>query len=172
METNNSAEMNKIVMLAYDLWVDGEVMDSADRNDPLIYLQGHGNIIPGLEKEIEGMKPGEKKTVIVQPEEGYGVLIEDSLVELDRSLFPEDYDPEIGEMLTLQDENDEIITAFITAFDDQIIEVDLNHPLAGKDLKFDIEVIEVSDATDEDIAAGHIHSGCDVCGGCDGGECH
>lgn len=164
---------NKVVSISYELWVDGMLEDSADQAYPLQYLHGHQNIIPGLEKALEGLSVGEKKTVIVPPEEGYGELLEDSLVTLERAIFPEEYNLEIGESLHLrQDDTEEIYTAYIQSYDDQNVVLDLNHPLAGKDLKFEVEVVEIRDASAHELEAGHIHSGCSACGGhCGEGGC-
>ncbi|HNY19583.1 MAG TPA: peptidylprolyl isomerase [Flexilinea sp.] len=171
MENKIPAGNNKVVSLAYTLWVDGEPIDSADINNPLVYLHGHDNIIPGLENELNGLFPGEKKTVIVSPEDGYGELMPDSIVELDRSLFPEDYIPALGSVLHLQDESDQVYTAYIQDFNENSVIVDLNHPLAGKELKFDIEIVEVRDASEGELKAGHIHHDCSSCGGCEDGSC-
>ena len=170
MSENISAADGKVVSLAYTLWVDGQQKDFADANDPLVYLHGNENIIQGLEREITGMLPGEKKTVNVAAADGYGELMEDAIVELERSMFPAEFIPEIDESINLQDESEQVFTSFITSFDDNVLEVDLNHPLAGKDLKFDIEIIDVRDASEHEIEAGHIHSGCD-CSGCESGCC-
>jgi len=137
----------------------------------LVYLHGHNNIIPGLENELNGLFPGEKKTVIVSPEDGYGELMPDSIVELDRSLFPEDYIPALGSVLHLQDESDQVYTAYIQDFNENSVIVDLNHPLAGKELKFDIEIVEVRDASEGELKAGHIHHDCSSCSGCEDGSC-
>ncbi len=121
---------------------------------------------------MAGLSAGEKTTVVVPPAEGYGERIEESFINLDRSLFPEGYSFEIGEALHLQDdESDEIFTAYIASYNDENVQVDLNHPLAGKDLKFEVEVVDVREATEEELEAGHIHSsGCSSdCSSCGGG---
>lgn len=157
---------NKVVSLAYSLWVDEMLEDAADVNAPLEYLHGHQNIIPGLEKAIEGLAIGDRKTVIVQPEDGYGELLEESIVNLERSIFPEEFELEIGSPLHLrEDESGEVFQAYIQSYDDQNVTLDLNHPLAGKELKFEVEVVGIRDASAHELEAGHIHFGCSSCGG-------
>lgn len=163
-----------VVSVAYTLWVDEKITDSADSLNPLYYIHGKENIIRGLEKELTGLKPGDKKIILVEPEDGYGEKMADSLVELEKSLFPEDFAPAIGMPLNLQDgETGQIFQGTIESFDDVIIRVDLNHPLAGKQLKFEAEVVEVRPATEHELSAGHIHqgAGCSGCNSCGGGGC-
>lgn len=159
-----------VVGLAYTLFVDSAVADSAPAADPLEYLQGHGNLIPGLEKELEGKKVGEKKTVVVQPEEGYGEYDPEGLVSLDRGLFPEGFPILKGQHVHLTDDNDNHMVAYITDWTDDTVNVDLNHPMAGKELTFECEIVSLRPATAEEIEAGGVNTGegcgcdCDSCG--------
>lgn len=170
MTNENVVADNKVVDIAYTLWVDDKVYDSSDASDPLKYLHGHNNIIPGLENAIVGMKIGEKKSVVVEPKDGYGEISDDEPISLDRSMFPAGFDLTVGNPLHLQDEDTEqIITAYIVDYDDNVVKVDLNHPLAGKTLAFDIEVIDLRDALPMELRHGHPHTGCSSCAGCGGG---
>ncbi len=164
-----------VVSIAYTLWVDDVITDSADPGNPLDYIHGKENIIRGLEKELAGLKVGDKKIVLVTPEDGYGERVADSQVELERDLFPEDFEPALGMSLNLQDgETGQVFQGVIEEFDDAIVRVDLNHPLAGKQLKFETEVVEIRPATEHELSAGHIHNGggCSGCSGCGGGGCN
>ena len=93
-----------VVGLAYTLYVENAVEDSAPASDPLEYLHGHGNLISGLEKALEGLKVGDKKNVTVEPEEAYGEYDPESVIVLDREIFPEDFPIEKGQLVPLQDD--------------------------------------------------------------------
>ncbi len=172
MDKKYLVEDNMVVSLAYILWVDDEIADSADSLNPLDYIHGKGNIIPGLEKELVGLKTGDKKIVVVEPADGYGERMEESVIELERSLFPEDYEPEIGNSLNLQDdESDQVFTGYIDGFDDQVVRIDLNHPMAGKQLKFETEIIGIRPASEHELEIGHLHQDCSRCSGCGDNGC-
>lgn len=179
-ESNFSAvRKDLVVTLDYVLTVEGEEVD----NGPIEYLQGHNNIIPGLEKEIEGMALGETKSVKVSASEAYGELDPDAIVNLPLDSFPKDYALELGEPLHLSDDQGRTFTGYIEAISADHVEVNLNHPLAGKELLFTATVSGLRAATEDELAAGHLHtSGCGGChaedddmdcgsGGCGSGGC-
>ncbi|MBR9868677.1 peptidylprolyl isomerase [uncultured Amphritea sp.] len=147
----------KIVLIHYTLKnLDDEVMDSSEGAEPLAYLHGTGSIVPGLEKELEGKQAGDKLNVEVSPEEGYGELNPELIQEVDRAAFEGVDNIEVGMRFMAQ-------TAWgqqpvvVTAITDETVIVDGNHPLADQTLKFDVEVVEVRDATEEELAHGHAH---------------
>lgn len=147
----------KIVLIHYTLKnLDDEVMDSSEGAEPLAYLHGTGSIVPGLEKELEGKQTGDKLNVEVSPEEGYGELNPELIQEVDRAAFEGVDNIEVGMRFMAQ-------TAWgqqpvvVTAITDETVIVDGNHPLADQTLKFDVEVVEVRDATEEELAHGHAH---------------
>jgi len=147
----------KIVLIHYTLTnLDDEVMDSSEGAEPLAYLHGTGSIVPGLEKELEGKQAGDKLNVEVSPEEGYGELNPELIQEVDRAAFEGVDNIEVGMRFMAQ-------TAWgqqpvvVTAITDETVIVDGNHPLADQTLKFDVEVVEVRDATEEELAHGHAH---------------
>ncbi|MEH6579373.1 MAG: peptidylprolyl isomerase [Amphritea sp.] len=147
----------KVVLIHYTLTnVDGEVMDSSEGSDPLAYLQGMGNIVPGLEKEMLGKQAGDKVNVEVSPEEGYGELNDELVQEVERSAFDGVDDIQVGMRFMAQTAWGEQ-PVIVTALTDETVTVDGNHPLAGQTLKFDVELVEVRDATEEELEHGHVH---------------
>jgi FKBP-type peptidyl-prolyl cis-trans isomerase SlyD len=153
--------MNKprVVTIHYTLTDDGgEVLDSSREGEPFSYLEGAGNIIPGLEKELKDAKAGDKKSVKVAAKDAYGEKREDMIVQVPRSQFPADVKLKVGDRFRSGDDHHSPIFTVIAAQDDQIT-LDGNHPLAGKDLDFDVEVTHVRQATDEEVSHGHAHDG-------------
>jgi len=154
---------NNVVTMDYELRIDGEVVDTSEDGDPIVFLQGAGQIIPGLEKAIYGLTAGDKKSVTVAPEDGYGEIDPDSIVEVPKDEFPEDFPLELGVEITVntEDEDDESLEeemeATIVAINEDTITLDFNHPLAGKSLNFDVSILEVREATPEEIEHGHVH---------------
>ncbi|MFC6591109.1 peptidylprolyl isomerase [Deinococcus lacus] len=146
---------DKVVEIAYTLRVDGDVVDQSEANEPLTYLHGHGNIIPGLEKALEGKNPGDEVKVTVQPEEGYGAYDESAVEELDLADF--DDDVEVGAVYFGETEEGELIPFTVLGLNGDKIEVDYNHMLAGEVLDFDVKVLDVRDATPEELEHGHAH---------------
>lgn len=167
MDTENKpfvVEDNVVVTMNYSLSIDGEVVDSSEGedNDPIIFLQGAGQIISGLEKSIYGLKIGDKKSVTVDPKDGYGEVDPESIVEVPKDEFPEDFPLELGVEITVNaddedEEGDEEMEATIVAVNDTTVTLDFNHPLAGKTLNFDVHIIDIREATTEEIEHGHVH---------------
>jgi len=160
---------NMVVVLDYVLTVDGNEVDA----NSMPYLHGHGNIIPGLESAISGMKLGETKDILVKAADAYGEYDEESLVKVNRDSFPKDFEIKLGSPLRIRDENGHIFSGTITALGQDTIELDLNHPMAGKDLFFKATISDIRKATPEELAHGHVQSECDSCGsdGCSSGCC-
>jgi FKBP-type peptidyl-prolyl cis-trans isomerase SlyD len=146
-----------VVSIEYSLTVDGEIVDSSEENEPLEYLQGYQNIIPGLEREMAGMKIGDSKSVKVKPKDGYGELDPDALIEIPRSEFPKDFDLKPGVDLQLQNQEGELLNAVVVAVTGDQVKLDLNHPLAGKELFFKVKVVDLREATEEELEHGHVH---------------
>src|SRR5688572_7745250 len=139
--SKEKVEDGVVVSMEYKLTVDGEVLDSSDDAGPLQFLVGYGNIIPGLEKDMMGMKIGDSKEVTVQPEDGYGELDDESFMDVPRSEFPADLKIEEGAELHITDENGEHQAAYVLSFDDTTVKLDFNHPLAGAVLNFYVKVV-------------------------------
>ncbi|MBT3313363.1 MAG: peptidylprolyl isomerase [Anaerolineae bacterium] len=146
-----------IVAMEYSLTVDGEVIDSSEGREPLEFLQGKGNIIPGLEREMLGMKIGESKDVTVKPEDGYGIADETAFMEIPTNQFPENIPMEVGIELQVQNEEGQPAYARIEEIENNIALLNFNHPLAGKELLFAVKVIDIREASEEELAHGHVH---------------
>lgn len=150
-----------VVAIEYTLTVDGEMIDTSEGEGPLEYLHGHANIIPGLEKELDGMSVGESKKVEVSPEEGYGELDDEAILEIPREEFPENVPLQPGIELEITDDEGDTMFATIVEIGDENILLDTNHPLAGKTLHFDVTVTGLRAATDSELEHGHVHFGHD-----------
>ncbi|PJF36604.1 MAG: peptidylprolyl isomerase [Candidatus Thermofonsia Clade 1 bacterium] len=149
---------NVVVALAYTLKLEnGEIVDQADAEEPLEYLHGASNIIPGLERALTGMRVGETKQIAVEPAEGYGDYDPEDIEVVPRNQFPNDVPLAVGMAVTLADDLDNYIEATISALDAETVTLDYNHPLAGKRLFFDVEVLGIRPATQEEIEHGHVH---------------
>lgn len=132
-----------------------KVLDGSRGGEPLPYLHGHNNIVPGLEKALEGREEGEKFTVTLMPSEGYGERNEELVQILDRASF-EGMDLKPGLHVQIEDENGELQLVTVVEYNEDEVAVDGNHPYAGKALTFDVEVMNVREATAEELAEGHI----------------
>lgn len=153
----------KVVVIHYKLTdSEGQVIDSSEGQEPMPYLHGAANLVPGLEKELTGKAAGDKIKTVVAPEEGYGHKDANLVQELPRSSFGGVDEIKVGMEFHAQTENGMQVVEVIDLSDDTVT-IDGNHPLAGVELHFDIEVIEVRDATETELEHGHIHA--------DGGSC-
>jgi len=147
-----------IVGIDYSLHLgDGRVVDASEPGDPLTYLHGEGQIVPGLETALEGLSLGDKKQVVIVPAQGYGEHDPRGVQEVPRGAFPADFDPKVGMELTAEGANGEPVPFAIREVRLDAVVIDLNHPLAGKTLHFDVTVREVREATAEEVAHGHAH---------------
>ena len=139
-----AAKTGDTVMLHYvGRHEDGRIFDSSMERDPIPVEIGAGEIIKGLEKAVLGMQAGEKKTVTVKPEEGYGNYNENLLVEMPKKRIPENISPEKGMILQFADKKGLTLQVVVDEVLDKSIRLDANHPLAGKVLVFDIEIVKV-----------------------------
>lgn len=123
---------------------DGTTFDSSSGRDPLAFELGAGQLIPGLEREIEGMAVGESKRVEVPAAEAYGPYRDDILQTVDRGAIPEDIELREGLELQARDQAGNAMRVKVVTFDDETVRLDPNHPLAGHDLIFDVEVLAIS----------------------------
>jgi FKBP-type peptidyl-prolyl cis-trans isomerase SlyD len=153
-------EDNVVVTLQYKLWLDdGEMVEESDADDPLMYLHGHDNIIPGLERALQGMRVGDKKRIVVEPEDAYGEYDPDDVEELALSALPPELNPEVGMVLAMEDSEGHEFEAVVTDLDEDTITLDFNHPMAGERLTFDVTITELREASKEELDHGHVHSG-------------
>ena len=151
-----TVENGKVVSFHYTLTnAQGEVLDQSQEH-PMPYLHGAGNIIPGLEKELAGKKVGDKLTVNVPAAEAYGEYHEQLVNDVPREAFQGVDQIEPGMQFQANTpEGVQVIT--VKAVNGETVTVDANHPLAGQDLNFDVEIVEVREATEEESAHGHVH---------------
>jgi len=155
---------NKVVTVNYTMKNSkGEVLDSSAEHEALCYVQGSGEVISGLEKAVEGKTKGDKLSIIVPPEDAYGLLSEDDIEELPLSSFEDPEEIEVGTEIEVEYEDD-IEIAVVTKIEGDKVTVDFNHPLAGETLYLDLEVIEVREATEEELKKGHTHKESCGCG--------
>lgn len=134
---------------------DGNVIDQS-QGEPLAYLHGHNNIIPGLEKHLEGKKAGDKLNADIEPVDAYGDYQDQAVQEVPRSNFQGVEDIQPG-MQFQSESNGQTMLVTVKDVNDEIVTVDANHPLAGKKLNFDVDVVDVRDATEEELSHGHAH---------------
>ena len=134
----------RTVQIDYTLTVDGAVVDSSDGRGPLSYVQGQGQIIPGLERQLVGLHVGDAKEVTVGPDEGYGQMDPKALMEVPKTQLPPDLTPAVGMVLRGTNREGNPFRARIQNVESETVTLDLNHPLAGKTLQFKIKVVDVS----------------------------
>ena len=147
------------VRIDYTLTNDaGEVLDTSEGREPLAYLHGAGNIIPGLEQALEGKEAGDTLSESIAPAEGYGERSDSMVMTADLAQFPSPSQVVVGARFNVQTDQG-VHLATVTAVTPSKATLDLNHPLAGETLHFDVEVVEVKEASEEEREHGHIHSG-------------
>ena len=148
----------KAVSIDYTLTNDaGEVIDSSSGGAPLVYLHGAGNIIPGLEKALEGKDVGDELSVSIEPEDAYGEFSAELISTLSRSMFEGVDQLEVGMQFHASGPDGSMQIVTIRDLDGDDVTVDGNHPLAGQRLNFKVKVIKIRDASQEELAHGHIH---------------
>ncbi len=154
----DTIQNDAVVSLAYTLKLqNGEIIDFSEADDPLEYLHGADNIIPGLEKELTGLKSGDAKEVRVSAEEGYGEYDPEDVEVVERGMLPTDMAIKLGMVVAIEDEDGNTSEAYVREIAADSVTLDFNHPLAGQPLFFSVEVLAVRDATAEELAHGHPH---------------
>lgn len=152
---------NQVVNLNYTLHSieDGEkvFIESTESAEPLTFLYGAGMMLPKFEEHIEGLKEGDKKSFELVPEDAYGEKDERAIAQLPAEMFAETGIPPVGEIIPLQDNEGNQFRAVVVEVSPEVVVADLNHPMAGKTLHFDIEIINVRPATAEELDHGHSH---------------
>jgi peptidylprolyl isomerase len=123
---------------------DGTVFDSSVNQEPLEFTIGTGGIIPGFENAVLGMSPGDSKTEHIPADQAYGPYVEEMVVTVDRQQLPAGIQPEVGQQFQIQQSPDQIIPVIVTDVSDSKVTLDANHPLAGEDLTFDIELVAIA----------------------------
>lgn len=149
---------DKVVLINYTLKNDaGEIIDSSEGADPLAYLHGAENIIPGLENALEGKTTGDSLSVSIPPEEAYGSFDESKIQSVPKDMFDGAGEVTVGAQYHAAGPDGGHITITVTEVGEDSVTVDANHPLAGENLNFDVTVMEVREASSEELAHGHVH---------------
>ncbi len=157
MAEGGSVQNDQVVSMEYTLQVDGEVIDSSEGEGPLEFLAGHHNVISGLEREMIGMRIGESKDVLIAPADGYGEFDEEAFSDVDREKFPADMPVNPGVEIQVSDEEGQPMYARIESLEGEKVRLNFNHPLAGKELHFNVKVVGLRKATEEELEHGHAH---------------
>jgi len=162
-------EKDRVVSIDYSLKDDGgNLIDSSESSEPLVYLHGNGNIIPGLEKQLAGKKAGDRVNCVIDPAEGYGEHDESLVFKVAKSEF-DGADVEVGMQFEAHGEDGAQIVTVVAVEGDEVT-IDANHPLAGEKLHFDVKVVEVREASAEELEHGHVHGGCSCGDECECGD--
>ena len=171
-------EQNKVVEFAYELEVDGQVVDRTTVEKPLDYIQGTGSLLPKLEEHIEGMETGDKFDVTLSPADGYGEVDPDRIIDLPKAAF--EVNGEVredllvpGNTIPMMNSLGGVIPGVVLEVTADSVKMDLNHQMAGKTLHFTGEIVSVREATEKELTEGlhgeYVHS-CGGCHGCHGNE--
>lgn len=146
-----------VVSLDYVLTVDGETLAKTEPGEPMEYLHGAEEILPGLEAALDGKQVGDKFSVTLQPEDAYGDYDDEEREEIDRADIPNIDELEVGMEVEVEDEDGYAYRAMVLEIGPQIVTLDFNPPLAGKTLTYDVEVVGIREATEEELEHGHAH---------------
>ncbi len=148
---------NKVVSIEYTLTnAQGQVMDSSVDREPMAYLQGHQNIIPGLESALEGKAVGDQLQVTIEPAEAYGERDESLRQAVPRKMFEDADNVQVGmQFQTMTEQGTQVVT--VTQMDAEEVTIDANHPLAGETLTFDVTVVDIREPSQEELEHGHVH---------------
>lgn len=165
-----SIDKNHVVALTYTLNSidengDKTFIEQTTTENPLTFLYGAGMMLPSFEENIQGLKVGDKKSFTLTPENAYGEVMPNATTQLPAEMFAEAGMPPVGVILPLQDQEGNQVNAVVVDVTPEAVVVDLNHPMAGKTLNFDVEIVEARPATEEELSHGHAH-------GIDGNEAH
>ncbi|UBM62891.1 FKBP-type peptidyl-prolyl cis-trans isomerase [Candidatus Sulfidibacterium hydrothermale] len=158
---------NKVVTMTYTLRLNdenGKIIQQVDESRPFVQLFGVGALLPAFEKNINGLEAGDTFGFQLSAEEGYGNPSDEAILKLDKKIFEIDgkFDPEmvaVGKTITMQDNQGNPLDGKVLAVEDDSVIMDFNHPLAGENLYFSGTVLDVRDATEEELAHGHAHAG-------------
>ena len=149
---------NQVVTMNFTLKDDdGNVLDSTQGKEPFSFISGTNQILPKLEERVGEMLIGSKKDVVLVPEDGYGVYQEEAIRTIKRSEFPNDVELDKGMGFLAKSPQGKDVQFFIKEIEGENVKVDFNHPLAGKTLHFDLELLNLRDATSEELEHGHVH---------------
>ena len=175
-------EKNKVVSLTYELRANdktNDVVEKVDNDRPLTFLFGNQNMLPTFEEQLSGLKCGDKFDFMLSAEEGYGPVDDRAIVELDKQIFMADGEERndllfVGNSIPMRDSNGNRLDGRVMEIGAEKVKMDFNHPMAGNSLFFSGEIVDLRQASDEEIEHGHIHTEDHDCNGCThcGGEGH
>jgi len=158
------SEVNNVITVDYKLFKDtaeGEMIESTEGKQPLVFLSGVGQMIPEFEANVVNLKVGETFSFGIKAENAYGVKSEDAIIELPQDMFMQDgklvEQVVVGNILPLEDQNGHVHPAKVVSINETTVTMDVNHPLAGQDLHFTGSVVEVREATQDEVQHGHVH---------------
>ena len=154
---SDTVQDHLIVKLDYTLTIEEEIMEDTSDGEPIEFIQGIGQIIPGLEEALYGMKVGEEKTIEIQPDDAYGDYDPDSQEVAKKDEFSEEIPLDVGTFLDLRDDEGEVLSAQVIEADEETVTLDFNHPLAGEVLTFEVKISSLRPATEEELDHGHVH---------------
>lgn len=156
--SNTIVATDKVVLFNYTLTNDaGDVLDTSEGREPMPYLHGHGNIVPGLERQLTGLAIGAKLTADVPASEGYGELSGKPPQPVPRDQFPADLEVQPGMQFVVQGPDGGHMPVWVAGTDDKHVFITFDHPLAGETLHFAVEITAIRDASEEELAHGHPH---------------
>ncbi len=147
----------RVVLFHYVLKDDAGVVIDASQEEPLAYLHGQGNIVPGLERQMTGLKVGDELVATVPPEEAYGAARGDVTESVHRSAFPKDMELQVGMPVRAEGPDGQPLMLWVEKIEGARVTITLNHPLAGKTLHFSVRIAEIREANENEIAHGHAH---------------
>jgi FKBP-type peptidyl-prolyl cis-trans isomerase SlyD len=150
-------ENDVVVSMDYTLTVEGKEYDSSKESGVIEFIQGHEHIIPGLEKEVYGMKVGERKKIRILPADGYGEIDPDMIIEIAKSEFPSEMTLLPGLEIEMEDDEGEIVDALVVSVGDEKVKLDFNEPLAGKELEFEVKIVDLRFPSQGELECGHVH---------------
>jgi FKBP-type peptidyl-prolyl cis-trans isomerase SlyD len=161
----NKVSDGMVVSLRYRMWnaEDGELLDECEADEPLVYLHGASNVVPGLEAGLAGSSLGQHLELVLAPEEAFGVPDPEAVQILPRDEFPPEAQLEAGMAFGAFDEQEEEVVVFLLEVTDEDVTVTANHPLAGLTLRYEVEVVGLREATPTELEHGHPHDaeGCE-----------
>jgi FKBP-type peptidyl-prolyl cis-trans isomerase SlyD len=168
-------EKNKVVSLIYELRVDsaqGEVVEALDEKNPLTFLYGSGSLLPKFESNIDGLKVGDSFNFELKSEDAYGIASEEAVVDIPKHVFHvngsfDDNMVQVGKSIPMMDNEGNRLNGIVVNVGEETVRMDFNHPLAGDNLFFNGRITEIREATQEELAHGHIHSSSHSCGSCE-----
>ncbi|MFC2115727.1 peptidylprolyl isomerase [Bacteroidota bacterium] len=169
-------EKSKVVSLAYELSVNGKSVETVGADSPLTFLFGFGNLLPKFEQNLDGLKIKDDFNFQLTADDAYGPKNDEAIVDVPMKAFEVDgnIDKEllkVGNQIPMLDQTGNRLNGSIVKFDDELVTMDFNHPLAGNDLHFHGSIVEIREATSDEIEHGHVHSA-DSCENCSDPDCH